>query len=55
MATIAVNDVGIPLYIVNEMLCHIDSSMKTTMLYIKKSYAPINEANFKLLDFVLTS
>lgn len=54
MATIAVNDVGIPLYIVNEMLCHVDSSMKTTMLYIKKDFTPMNDANFKLLDFVLS-
>lgn len=52
-ATIAVNDVGIPIYIVNDMLCHIDRNMKTTMLYIKKIFAPMNEANFKLLDFVL--
>lgn len=53
MATIAVNNVGINKYIVNDMLCHVDSSMRITDLYIEKDFAPINEANTKLLDFVL--
>lgn len=54
-ATIAVNEVGIPIYLVNDMLCHIDSKMRVTLLYIKKKFDHMNEANFKLLDFVLTS
>lgn len=52
-ATIAANDVRIPLYIVNNMLCHIDNSMKITNLYIKKDFTLINEAKFKFIDYVL--
>lgn len=51
-ASIAVNEVNIPIYIVNDMLCHIETSMKVTMLYIKKDFTQINDANFKLLDYV---
>lgn len=54
MATIAINDVRINKYIVNEMLCHVDSSMRITDLYIKKDFAPINEANFELLDYIFS-
>lgn len=53
MATIASNDVGISIYVVNDMLNHIEPSMKTTKLYIKKDYTAINEANFKLIEYVL--
>lgn len=53
MATIAVNDVKISKYIVNDMLCHTDQSLRITELYIKKDFRPINEANIKLLDYVL--
>ena len=53
MATIAVNDVKISKYIVNDMLCHTDQSLRITELYIKKDFRPINEANVKLLDYVL--
>ena len=53
MATIAVNEVGISKYIVNDMLNHTDQSLKITELYIKKDFSHINEANVKLLDFVL--
>lgn len=52
MATIAINKAGINKYIVNEMLCHTDSSMKVTDLYIQKDFTPINEANFKLIEYV---
>lgn len=34
------------------MLCHTDSSMKVTDLYIQKDFTPINEANFKLIEYV---
>jgi len=51
-ATIAVNDAKIPIYIVNDMLCHVDVSMKTTLLYVKKDYSISNDANFRLLDFM---
>ena len=53
MATIAVNDVGISKYLVNDMLCHVDTSLRVTELYIKKDFGPINNANKVLLDFVL--
>lgn len=52
MATIAANDVRIPLYIVNGILCHIDERMRVTNLYIKKDFSLINEANEKLMDYV---
>lgn len=53
MATIAVNDVKISKYIVNDMLNHTDQSLRITELYIKKDFNTINEANIKLLDYVL--
>ena len=53
MATIAVNDVKISKYIVNDMLNHTDPSLRVTELYIKKDFSHINEANVKLLDYVL--
>lgn len=53
MATISVNDVKISKYIVNDMLNHTDQSLRTTELYIKKDFSHINEANVKLLDYVL--
>lgn len=52
MATIAINRVGISKYIVNDMLCHTDTSMRVTELYIQKDFTPINEANFKLLEYM---
>ena len=55
MASIAANDVGISKYIVNDMLCHSDPALKITELYIKKDFKPINEANVKLLDYVLNN
>ena len=53
MATIAVNEVGISKYIVNDMLNHTDQSLRVTELYIKKDFSHINDANVKLLDYVL--
>lgn len=53
MATIAVNDVKISKYIVNDMLNHTDQSLRVTELYIKKDFNTINEANVKLLDYIL--
>ncbi len=52
MATIAANDVRIPIYIVNDMLCHIDERMRVTNLYIRKDFSLINEANEKLMAYV---
>lgn len=53
MATIAVNDCGISKYIVNDMLCHKDPAMAVTDIYIRKDFAPMNDANRVLLDYVL--
>ena len=53
MATVAVNEVGISKYVVNDMLNHVEPSMKVTDLYIKKDFTTINEANFKLIDYVV--
>lgn len=53
VATISVNDVKISKYIVNDMLNHTDQSLRVTELYIKKDFSHINEANVKLLDYVL--
>ncbi len=52
MATTAVNDARIPIYIVNDMLSHIDERMRVTNLYIRKDFTLINEANGKLMDYV---
>lgn len=52
MATIAVNKAGIDKYTVNDMLCHTDSSMRVTDLYIEKDFTPMNEANYKLIEYV---
>lgn len=52
MATIAINKVGINKYIVNEMLCHVDTSMKITDLYIQKDFTPVNKANFDLINYM---
>ena len=52
MATIAINNVRIDKWTVNEMLCHTDMTMKVTDLYIKKDFTPINEANFRLMEYV---
>ncbi|WP_309253602.1 hypothetical protein [Prevotella brunnea] len=52
LATIAVNDVGISKYVVNDMLNHTDPALRITELYIKKDFKVINEANVKVLDYV---
>ena len=54
MATIAANDVRIPIYVVNDMLCHVDERMRVTNLYIKKDFTYINEANAQLIDYVFS-
>lgn len=51
-ATIAVNKAKINKYIVNDMLCHVDPSMRVTELYIEKDYSVINDANYKLIEYM---
>ena len=52
MATIAANEAGIDRWTVNLMLNHTNQSMRVTELYIKRDFAPINEANFRLMEYV---
>lgn len=51
-ATIAVNNVGIPVYTVNDMLNHTDTKMRITELYITKDFKAINLANDKVVRYV---
>lgn len=52
MATIAFNETDIDKITIHEMLLHQLPLYKITDIYIKKDYRKINEANFKLIDFV---
>lgn len=52
VATIAYNEAGIPMSVVDEMLCHKGMDMRVTKLYIKKDFSHVNAANKSLLDFV---
>jgi integrase len=52
-ATIAVNEVGIDKYTVHEALNHSDPTMKITDIYIKRDFSLIDNANKKVIDFVL--
>ena len=54
MATIAVNDVGISKYVVNDMLNHVEPSMRVTDLYIRKDFTAVNEANRRLIDYIVS-
>ena len=53
MATIAYNYVHVPKYIVDEMLNHVNGSLRMVDVYVKRDFTQINEANVKLLDYVL--
>lgn len=52
MASIAVNKVGIDKNTVNDMLNHIDQSMRVTELYIEKDFTLINLANDELMHYM---
>lgn len=54
-ASIALNDVRIDKYTVHSALNHVDEAMRTTDIYIKKDFSAINEANRKVIDFVIGS
>ena len=54
-ASISANEVKIDRWTVNLMLNHTDQSMRVTELYIKRDFTPINEANFKLLEYIFGS
>ena len=56
MATIAVNDVKISKYVVNDMLNHTDQSLKITELYIKKEHTKQHtEQHTKIRKFCCVS
>ena len=52
MATIAYNYVHVPKYIVDEMLNHVNGSLRMVDVYVKRDFTQINEANTKLLEFI---
>lgn len=52
MATIATNDLGINKYVVHEMLNHRIHLFRVTNRYLRQNFDEINNANFKLLDYV---
>lgn len=52
MATIAYNCVHVPKYIVDEMLNHVNGSLRMVDVYVKRDFTQINEANTKLLEFI---
>lgn len=51
-ASIARNDLGIDKWTVHEGLNHVDSATKITDVYIKKDYTRINEANYRVIEYV---
>lgn len=51
-ATIARNDLNEDKWTVHEGLNHVDSATKITDVYIKRDYTRINEANFRVIDYV---
>lgn len=51
-ATIARNDLNIDKYTVHEGLNHVDMATKVTDVYIKRDFTRINEANFKVIEYV---
>ena len=53
-ASIARNDIGVDKYTVHEALCHIDRDTAIDDIYIRKDYSGINNANKRVLDFVLS-
>ena len=53
-ASISANEVKIDRWTINLMLNHTDTSMRVTELYIKRDFTPINEANFRLLEYVFS-
>lgn len=52
-ATIARNDLRIDKYTVHQALNHVDADMKVTDRYITRTYTIENEANEKVISFVL--
>lgn len=51
-ATIARNDLRIDKWTIHEGLNHVDMATKVTDVYIKRDFTRINEANFRVIDYV---
>jgi integrase len=52
LATIAVNDLHIDIYLISKLLNHVEGSLHITELYIKKDFDKINKANKKIVNYV---
>lgn len=53
-ATIARNDLRINKYVVHEALNHVDDAMKVTDMYLEKDYSQNDDANRRVITYVLT-
>jgi integrase len=51
-ATIGSNEAGVDKYVIHEGLNHADPEMKTTDVYIRRDWEPIDRANRQILDYV---
>lgn len=51
-ATIARNNVGIDKWTIHEALNHVDKATSITDIYIRRDFTRINEANFKVIEYV---
>lgn len=51
VATIMRNDLDIDKSTINDLLCHVDETMRITDVYIKKDFSQINKANKVFLDY----
>jgi integrase len=52
-ATIALNEAGVDKYTVHSALNHVEEAMKMTEVYLIKDWSLINNANRKVIDYVL--
>lgn len=52
-ATIGLNKAGVDKYLIHEALNHVDEKMKITETYLEKDWSLINDANRKVIDFVM--
>lgn len=53
-ASIARNDLRINKYVVHEALNHVDDAMKVTDMYLEKDYSQNDDANRRVITYVLT-
>lgn len=51
-ATYAVNECGVDIYTVDKALCHHNAEHAMTEVYVKKSFADVDKANRRVIDFV---